>query len=568
MVHHLYIEKHLLKNLFNAGEGMNINLQDLINQNPMNYNKLIEAILNTNSELSSDIKGNLIAGQTFSGKIIDINQQDIQIQLADNQILQAKIADNFDFNIGDNITFEIKESTPSRIIISPVSVTLQASDALVQKALSNANLQNNDKNVQIVKSLIAQNMPVDKETIRNILKAANAFPESNIDHLVFMQKNDIPINEQTIKQFDDYLSGNHQIVKDINTISEKLYNILEKLIKSDNIRGALEFNDKVNQVFYEGTEPVQNNNVEIAAQLKQENMISNLAELKDTLNITIPQKEELKALITNLIKNLPEGSEAAPIYEQLKRALDDGEHPVDLMKTMNELMKNPVFSDTANFSALKDIFGSKEFKILFKEQITDRLTIDPNSFKNEIEKTDYIVNTYHKIEKAIDKLANIFSQYDTDNAGGLNTCQNVSNNLNFMQSLSHITPYVQIPLKLHDNNGNADLYVYKRSNGKQNNNDNITAFLHLDLENLGATDIHIQMHGKNVRTEFTLQDEDSMHLVEKYLSILQERLEAKGYHTEYTVSSRTTDNYNVIDKLTEDVEPRISVKRYTFDVRA
>lgn len=568
MVHHLYIEKHLLKNLFNAGEGMNINLQDLINQNPMNYNKLIEAILNTNSELSSDIKGNLIAGQTFSGKIIDINQQDIQIQLADNQILQAKIADNFDFNIGDNITFEIKESTPSRIIISPVSVTLQASDALVQKALSNANLQNNDKNVQIVKSLIAQNMPVDKETIRNILKAANAFPESNIDHLVFMQKNDIPINEQTIKQFNDYLSGNHQIVKDINTISEKLYNILEKLIKSDNIRGALEFNDKVNQVFYEGTEPVQNNNVEIAAQLKQENMISNLAELKGTLNITIPQKEELKALITNLIKNLPEGSEAAPIYEQLKRALDDGEHPVDLMKTMNELMKNPVFSDTANFSALKDIFGSKEFKILFKEQITDRLTIDPNSFKNEIEKTDYIVNTYHKIEKAIDKLANIFSQYDTDNAGGLNTCQNVSNNLNFMQSLSHITPYVQIPLKLHDNNGNADLYVYKRSNGKQNNNDNITAFLHLDLENLGATDIHIQMHGKNVRTEFTLQDEDSMHLVEKYLSILQERLEAKGYHTEYTVSSRTTDNYNVIDKLTEDVEPRISVKRYTFDVRA
>jgi hypothetical protein len=53
-----------------------------------------------------------------------------------------------------------------------------------------------------------------------------------------------------------------------------------------------------------------------------------------------------------------------------------------------------------------------------------------------------------------------------------------------------------------------------RNKGKQyEENEEIKAFLHLALEHLGATDIEVSMKGKDVSTNFTLDNDVSMKLL-------------------------------------------------------
>ena len=52
--------------------------------------------------------------------------------------------------------------------------------------------------------------------------------------------------------------------------------------------------------------------------------------------------------------------------------------------------------------------------------------------------------------------------------------------------------------------------------------------LHLDMEQLGSTDVSVRMQNRSVRTNFYLEDDASYDLVEKHLEVLNKRLKSKG----------------------------------------
>ena len=91
----------------------------------------------------------------------------------------------------------------------------------------------------------------------------------------------------------------------------------------------------------------------------------------------------------------------------------------------------------------------------------------------------------------------------------------------------------------------------------------------MDLEYLGATDVDVLLEGKAVKTQFSLRDKMSIDIVEEHLHELEERLTKRGFSvTLNTVVMEEKENDNTFMDILEKDKPQISIKRYSFDVRA
>ena len=106
-------------------------------------------------------------------------------------------------------------------------------------------------------------------------------------------------------------------------------------------------------------------------------------------------------------------------------------------------------------------------------------------------------------------------------------------------------------MKLSGQNANGELYVYTNKKNLRDPDAELSAFLHLDMEHLGSTDVSVKMQHRNVKTNFYMADDASYDLVEKYLPILEEKKVSFGD-----------------DFLRKDMPQTGTLHRYSFDVRA
>ena len=137
-----------------------------------------------------------------------------------------------------------------------------------------------------------------------------------------------------------------------------------------------------------------------------------------------------------------------------------------------------------------------------------------------------------------------------------------------MTYMNNLSSFVQIPVKLSGEEADAELYVYNKNRGKVKEGDTLTAFLHLDMESLGATDVNISLTGKNVSIRFQMEDGSSARLVEKHISELSDRLNEQGFYTNLEVrADKNMKKKSPVDNICEADEGAVKINRYLFDIR-
>ena len=146
------------------------------------------------------------------------------------------------------------------------------------------------------------------------------------------------------------------------------------------------------------------------------------------------------------------------------------------------------------------------------------------------------------------------------------TTSNMQDNLQFMNTLNQIFPYVQLPLKLTEQLTHGELYVYTKKKDLSAKNKEVSILLHLDMDALGPTDIHLSMLQQNVTAKFYLTETDAENLVSEQLPSLTEALQKKGYSLNASVMHREKEPDIVTDFLQD--EATLSMKRFRFDIRA
>lgn len=152
------------------------------------------------------------------------------------------------------------------------------------------------------------------------------------------------------------------------------------------------------------------------------------------------------------------------------------------------------------------------------------------------------------------------------------TVTNMSQNVNFLNQMNQMYAYIQLPFKLSESNAHGELYVYSNKKNLASKDGEVSALLHLDMENLGPVDVYVKMKEQNVSTRFYLQDDEMLTFIHEHIDILNERLEKRGYHMSCSMTVRNEpeegkENVTLQELLKENSNIPMMVN-YSFDVRA
>lgn len=216
------------------------------------------------------------------------------------------------------------------------------------------------------------------------------------------------------------------------------------------------------------------------------------------------------------------------------------------------------------FAGMQKLFAGKEFQTIFRSVIEKQWLLQPEELKQEHK----VSGLYERLEQQLSQMEEAVRATGSTQNTFLQTASQVHGNLEFMNQMNQIYHYVQLPLKMSGQNANGELYVYANRKNPRDPDAELTAFLHLDMEQLGSTDVSVRMQNRSVRTNFYLEDDASYDLVEKHLEVLNKRLKSKGYQSSITVTHEKKDisfKENIVKKGKATVG---SLHRYSFDVRA
>ena len=233
----------------------------------------------------------------------------------------------------------------------------------------------------------------------------------------------------------------------------------------------------------------------------------------------------------------------------------------DFLNTLRDALKQ---NQEYGFAGMTRLFGSKEFAAILKNRAEKQWLLEPEQLKEASKVSDL----YERLDHQMKQMENVMKAAGVTQNSFVQTAADIRSNIEFMNQINQVYTYVQLPLKLSGQNASGDLYVYTNKKNLNDPEAELTAFLHLDLENLGSTDVSIRMKDKNVNTNFYIADDASYDLIEKHLPVLEKRLAQKGYRCSITMSKEEKKVEFVEDFLQRDMPQAGTLHRYSFDVRA
>ena len=244
-----------------------------------------------------------------------------------------------------------------------------------------------------------------------------------------------------------------------------------------------------------------------------------------------------------------------------KTALDKNLTVSDFLRTVSRILSE---NNGMASQSIQKLFGSDAYKSLLRNVMEQQWLIQPEALKQEKK----ISQLYEKLEQQMRQVEDALKEAGVTKTRFPETAAEVRGNIEFMNQLNQAYTYVQVPLKLSGQNANGELYVYTNKKNLRDPDAELSAFLHLDMEHLGSTDVSVKMQNRNVKTNFYMADDASYDLVEKYLPILEQKLKDKGYQCTITMTKEEKKVSFGDDFLRKDMPQTGTLHRYSFDVRA
>lgn len=516
---------------------MAINISDFFkntiqqpNQQSDKTGDIASAIRNSlqNSDFKSSLSGNtilqnMLAGDTFTGFVKEINNNSALISMSDGSSITAVLKEGTNIKAGETATFMIEANINNQISIKAMQPDDQQT-VLIYKALDASGIPVTDSNINIVKELINLNMPINSDTITAMSKYCAKFPDADINTIANLFRLEIPVTRENIIEFNAYRQFNGHLEKNLS--------ILENQLNTD-----------INN--YAGTD-------------KQNLFTSSLLHIIDRLYEGV---ESTKPVLTPDITN--------HLTEYVKETLSDyisdsSENFINNNATTKELVTKMLSHSLNNKDP--EILKSDFLKDILHQVINETMKLTP---KDVAESENSINNYYKRIKKNVDESQEIIAKsgLKTDFAKGM---QDIKNNIDFMNDLNKNMTYFQIPVKFSESEGNGELYVFTNKKAMSKGADNISAMLHLDMEHLGPMDVYVRLNNKNVSTNFILESEEMLDFIYKHIDKLNSRLEALGYstHFEMKVSDPQTDQFNFVTDFVQGDINKKNNGQYILDVKA
>ncbi len=255
--------------------------------------------------------------------------------------------------------------------------------------------------------------------------------------------------------------------------------------------------------------------------------------------------------------------ETLPVSRELLAKIASGEASAkEVMQAVKDAMAH------ANPEAVQELFKSPAFANIFGRFLQSSWTISPEKLRKD-GGIDSFYNKMHAQLKQFEGLIQTaLSGDDSDSMG--RSARDMENNIEFMKTLSETFSYVQMPLKLQNQDAHADLYVYTQKEKLRKNPDDVHVLLHLSLEHMGDVDIYLDKRKSEINARFSLADEDSVNLIRTNADMLKGALNRQGYACNVRVDRTESEPATVDDFINTKINTSATadMKRFSFDVRA
>ncbi|MCM1287076.1 MAG: flagellar hook-length control protein FliK [Clostridium sp.] len=579
-----YLGGKQFNNVYSGEQGVKVSTEQ-----SQNTSQVGQAPVSANSAIAK-----VDVGQMFRGQILDITNNMVSISMEGKSVLTARMLDSVSLNIGDNILFQIQENNGSSVLIKPQTESVEAmKDNAIFKVLDANGLMPTEKNYQIAEALMNKGMPVDKGHMQQMIQQSYKFPDASIDTLTALNKLGLEVNETNISQYQDYMNNSHQLSADLGRLAADIADFsttaFAELGQSGSVSDLLALNQAILGIISDSQdispEALQSIQVNPDAALvseeiheagnfvPEEGMLNSMQNESDALGSV--NADTLGAELTRLAEHTGMNREDINnIFDKLnkmgfdKEALvkvaKESDSPVKLMNNLDAIISNN--AEKIPDEAIKDFFAAKEFNALVNEGTKRKLSLNPEEMENPKEIDELYGKIYDKTNRLMD-----IAQSGAGNSNNLSqSAKSVQERIDFMQNLNNMYVYAQIPVKTQSSEMNSDLFVYMNKKAMKDAKEEVSALLHLDMEHLGATDVHVSLHGSTVHTRFYVDDEISARIIDEHMTMLERAINENGLSLTNEVIARepslTTKPNMVVDEMLGS-ELEQSVKRYSFDVR-
>lgn len=541
----------------NLGQMANGNTSININVHPNIHSTQPTVTVNGSEQGNTalTILRSLADGDTFSANITDVSGEQVTITLDGGQSFTASLLNSTAYNIGDRADFVIQDNKGENIVLKAVTMQATALEtAMINKSLKAAGIMPTLRNREMVLELMRNGMPIGRDALLDMVKELSSHSNAEIGGIIALKRMGIEVTDDSLKSYQNYKEYNGAMQRDIAALGEKLFESVDsgkalsdvvKLLVGDELltgNGTVEDNSKESTKTGAQTQQPVGTQADEKADIAQKNLMSDVknmvAGMVDNYNAATGKSLKLSYEFLNT-DNL------ARFMNEFAMMAEDFEMEPVLKNKLHGVLKGDKASRLLN-ELVRDTFSMK---------MTD--VADSESVKEHIAKT-------------LDKLSSV-SEYAASNQSAelSNVASRMSNNMEFLNSMNQFMAAVQVPIKNIGEHGEGELYVYRRNKQKCGEDDTVKAFLHLDMEHLGALDIYVTLKGSSVATNFKVEDESVLDFLETNMEQLTKKLAEDGYNVTASIS-KTDDSagFDFEKEVIAPVLPVSDVRRFRFDMKA
>ena len=558
-------------------------------------------------------------GQTLKGVVSDVHSDQITLVMEDGTAFTGRLPDAGQYSIGQKAAFKIVSLDQNTIYMKAVSTSyLLDMEDTIDQALEEAGLPKSARNSDVVRSLLMNQQSISRENLLSSIRLCATYPDADVNSVITLRRLGLPLTPENLAQFEQYENNDHSLLDHFAQITDSIGDLMnaigtqvprlsgqtagqllnlalsssltpEEQALKEAQAAASEAQTEAAAQEGEGSDAPENaekapaNAADAALSGETEVSSSPFSRMKQIFSSLTDGASAAKAALseTGLAKDYkvpfiheqvgfslsPEEREAfhsllsdLPLPEELTTSLQEGTLTTrDFLTAVRQVLPRMSSEQAAG------LLSSTAFQRLVKDQFLSNWTLSPEKLKQK----GAVEELYQQISSQVDKLSH-FSQ----DVFGKNLFENLqqqttqtNQNLNFMKLLNDTYQYVQLPVKLQQQNAHGDLYVMTRKESLRRHPDSLKALLHLDMDHLGSLDIHIIRENTSITTKFFVDEKDTLQLLEKNINLLQDALNEQGFSFSSEFSMKEKD-FNLVNDFMNAEAPVGTIARYNFDLRA
>lgn len=458
-------------------------------------------ILNNKEDILSE-------GYTFKGKVLELIDDLIFIEIDGKRTIQAKLETDMKMNIDDEVSFLVKSVDDNEIVLKPIikeklQLSIPKENNPISNLLKNMNIKENKISMKLVENLMRYNAPITEENITDGIKTLEKlFQLSNLT------------NEDKVI----LINNSSPMKKDL--ILEKIENTQEKTpIKIDS-----------------------NPNREL---ITEKNIIE---------DNTSPDKVDIKSLLVISKADDKEHENIAPLIEEFVVNGDNVDFEEDI-KIISFFLKHNIKPSLNNIKNLRELNENpiefvKDLKLIDK-RINKDSPKSINGIQLENNETKYIISD--KDTKILELQKNISNFENTKDLKLAEDVKNFTNKIDFLKDMNKNLSFVFFPIKHMEKELDGVLTLIKEDRKKKNYNGKTNIYINVETYNLGNIKVSCQLSSNVLQIKMNIRNED-LELFKSTEKQLIEKISLIGYSLD-RIDFILDNSIRIIDTIVSNPNP-------------